>query len=289
MTRERSVPTWGNISCTKALSTADRETKERSFAEDGYVVLRDVVSPEGLKPLCSQIIDAYYAASRSGSLFAGGGLISGHLNCFPGEGARFVYETLQDHGIVDLVRAITPRQFESHSVRCNVNLPKSVAQHNHIDGTFLQRFTVVNIAAMDTDLVNGAIELIPGTHKKYYPFWRFALERLGRFAKRIPMNRGDVLIRASTLWHRGMPNESSAPRPMLAMTFGDIHEREDADPFKANGGQIAFYENWYRPTHLGRLRERTFVVAPFTYDAYRFVSSLLVNKNTYGSPRQSVY
>jgi hypothetical protein len=261
---------------------------ERSFAEDGYVVLRNVVAPEKLKPLCSQIIGAYYAASRSGSLFAGGGLISGHLNCFPGEGTRFVYEALRDHGIVDLVRAITPRRFVSHSVRCNVNLPKSVAQHNHIDGTFLGRFTVVNIAAMDTDLVNGAIELIPGTHEKYYPFWRFALERPRRFARRIPMNSGDVLIRASTLWHRGMPNRSSAPRPMLAMTFGDIHEEEDPDPFKANGGQIAFYENWYRPTRLGRLRERTFVVAPFSYDAYRFVSSLLGNKNTYGNPPPSV-
>lgn len=269
---------------TKALSVADHERSVRSFAEDGYVVLRNVFAPEKLEPLCTQIIDAFHAARRSGSLFAGGGLISGHLNCFPGEGTRFVYEALRDRGIVDLVRAITPRPFVSCSVRCNLNLPKSVAQHNHIDGVFLDRFTVVNIAVMDTDLVNGAIELIPGTHREYHPYWRFALERRWRFAKRIPMSCGDVLVRASTLWHRGMPNRSSAPRPMLAMTFGDVHERNDPDPFQANGGRIAFYENWYRPTRLGRLRERTFVVAPVTYDAYRFVSSLLGNKNTYGSP-----
>jgi Phytanoyl-CoA dioxygenase (PhyH) len=284
MTQVHAQTASGDVPVPKALSPADRETLERSYAEDGYVVLRNVVSPERLKPLCSQVIDAFYAAERSGSLLSGGGgLISGHLNCFPGEGTRFVYETLQDHGIIDLVRAITPRAFETPSVRCNVNLPKSVAQHRHMDGTFLARFTIVNVAAMDTDLVNGAIELLPRTHKKFYPYWRFALKPR-RLAKRIAMSSGDVLIRSSTLWHRGMPNRSAAPRPMLAMTFGDKNEKEYPDPFRQNDGQIAFYENWYRPTRLGRLRERTFVSAPITYSAYRFVDSIFFANKLYGTP-----
>jgi hypothetical protein len=106
----------------------------------------------------------------------------------------------------------------------------------------------------------------------------------GRVAKRITMSSGDVLVRSSTLWHRGMPNRSAAPRPMLAMTFGDKMEKEYPDPFRQNEGKIAFYENWYRPTRLGRLRERTFVVAPITYDAYRFVSSILDRNKLYGTP-----
>ena len=51
-----------------------------------------------------------------------------------------------------------------------------------------------------------------------------------------------------------------------------------------NGGKIEFYENWYRPTRLGRLRERTFVAAPITYDAYRLVDSILAPKKLYGTP-----
>jgi Phytanoyl-CoA dioxygenase (PhyH) len=261
----------------------DLEDLKRAYAADGYVVLKNVVDREKLSALCRTIVDAFDDAKRSGALFAGGGSISGHLNCFPGEGSRFVYEALQSQGVIDLIRAITPRAFVSPSVRCNVNLPKSVAQHYHIDGAFIERFTVVNIAAMDTDLVNGAIEIIPKTHKKFYKYWRFALERPYRFAKRIPMSCGDVLIRTSSLWHRGMPNRSPRPRPMLALTFGDKHEKELPDPFAQNEGKVGFYENWYRPTRLGRLRERTFVMAPITYASYRFVSSLFGNKG-YGTP-----
>lgn len=277
----RAAP--GDVSVPTVLSPEDHAQLRRAYAADGYVVLKNVVDREKLTSLRRTIVDAFDEAKRAGGLFAGGGLISGHLNCFPGEGSRFVYGALRDHGVIDLIRAITPRPFVSHSVRCNVNLPRSVAQHYHIDGAFIERFTVVNIAVMDTDLGNGAIELIPETHKKFYKYWRFALERPYRFAKRIPMRCGDVLVRTSSLWHRGMPNHSANPRPMLALTFGDKHEKEVPDPFRQNEGKVAFYENWYKPTRLGRLRERTFVVAPITYASYRFVASLFGNKG-YGTP-----
>jgi len=75
------------------------------------------------------------------------------------------------------------------------------------------------------------------------------------------------------LWHRGMPNKSASPRPMLAFTFGE-KVAPKGDPFATNGGKISFDPNWFKPTTLGRLREKTFVTAPITYSAYRFVRSL---------------
>jgi hypothetical protein len=80
-----------------------------------------------------------------------------------------------------------------------------------------------------------------------------------------------------------MPNLSTAPRPMLAMTFGEKRRADDQDPFKLNEGKVLFYPNWYRPNLLGRLRERTFVAAPITYSAYRFARSLFGTKG-YGTP-----
>jgi hypothetical protein len=91
------------------------------------------------------------------------------------------------------------------------------------------------------------------------------------------MQQGDVLVRSSNLWHRGMPNKTSTPRPMLGITFGEncgILE----DPFALNDGKLLFEPNWFKPTRLGRLRERTFVSVPVTYAAYRFVRSLYGNK-----------
>lgn len=268
---------------TLPLSADDRIALGREFAENGYVILRNVVSKDELSELRAAIIDEFERAKKSGDLFSGGGAISGHLNCFPGERSRFAYEALARGGIPALIEDLYPGSRAALNVGCNLNLPKSVVQHYHSDSAFLEAYMVVNVAVVDTDLVNGAIDVIPGTHKTFYKYWRFAVERPQRLRVRLPLSQGDVLLRASTLWHRGMPNLASAPRPMIAMTFGDRRATHPADPFRANDGKIMFYPNWYSPNALGRLRERTFVAAPFTYSAYRFVRSLFGNKG-YATP-----
>jgi hypothetical protein len=71
---------------------------------------------------------------------------------------------------------------------------------------------------------------------------------------------------------------------MVAMTFtGGSGGVQPTDPFEFNDGNIKFYENWFRTDWRGRLRERTVVTAPFTYAAYRFVSSLFSGKG-YSAP-----
>ncbi|HLK39608.1 MAG TPA: phytanoyl-CoA dioxygenase family protein [Polyangiaceae bacterium] len=258
-------------------SPQEIEGYKRAFAEDGYLVLRNVVSKDGLSQLRTRILDEFERAR--GTLFqGGGGLMAGHLNSFPGEGARFIYETLIDRGIMDVVKAVFPKVVRGPNVGCNLNLPGSVVQHYHADSNyFTEDFVIVNVAVVDTDLVNGAIDVLPGTQKKFYPFWRFALERASRRTTRLPMQQGDILIRTSNLWHRGMPNRTNVPRPMVALTW-EAGGSQLEDPFKRDAGKITFHANWYRPNFVGRLRERTYIAAPFTYDAYRFVRSLAGNK-----------
>ena len=256
---------------------SDIEQLKRTFAEDGYVVFKNVVPKPPLAHLRIQLLDALELSQRSGKLFQGGGTISGHLNCVPGEGARFVYDAMKEHGVIDLLPQLAPDSFGPMRVACNMNLPGSVAQHYHMDGIFVEDFTIANVAVVDTDLVNGAIDVAPGTHQRFYRYCDFALGRVYRRATRLPLNQGDVLFRTSKLWHRGMPNMASVPRPMLGFTFGEKGVRE-GDAFRENGGQIGFDPNWFKPTRLGRLREQTFVTAPITYAAYRFVTSLFDNK-----------
>jgi ectoine hydroxylase-related dioxygenase (phytanoyl-CoA dioxygenase family) len=261
-----------------AYSQGELERFKQSFAEDGYVVFKNVVSRERLTELHKTVTAEFERAKRSGALFSGGGLVSGHLNFSAGEGARFAYEALKERGIIDLIRAISPQSDREPNVAGNFNLPNSVTQHYHMDRRFTNEFMIANVAVVDTDLVNGAIDVIPGTHRKFYKYWRFAIERPYRFHKRLPMLAGDVLVRVSNLWHRGMPNHSSQPRPMLAYTWedgGSVYE----DPFQIDGGKVMFRPNWFRPSRLGRLRERTFVSAPITYSAYRFVDSMFSNKS----------
>jgi hypothetical protein len=256
----------------------DLELARRTFAAEGYVVCKGVVPPELLAPLHEGILGEFDRAQRAGQLFSGGGLLAGHLNCFPGELSRRVYDTLVSRGVVELVQTlVAPAALRLPNVGCNLNLPGSVTQHYHMDRPYTQAFMIANVALVDTDIANGAIDVLPGTHKQFYPFWRFAAERVYRGTTRLPLRRGDVLVRTSSLWHRGMPNHTAVARPMLAFTWEDGGSTQP-DPFRGEGGRIAFRPNWYRPNLLGRLRERAYVAAPITYEAYRFVRSFFGKK-----------
>jgi hypothetical protein len=256
------------------LTGSEIEDLKQAFASDGYFVIRDVVSPERLTELHKALSQEFDAASKSGALFSGGGLVSGHLNSFPGAGARFVYDTLQERGIIDLIKQLHPKVLRMPNVGCNFNLPGSHTQHYHTDRPFTRDFMIANIAVVDTNIENGAIEVIPGTHKRFYKYTQFVLERVPRNSIRVPLNPGDVLVRTSNVWHRGTANQTSVPRPMLAMTWEDGGSNLE-DPFAAEGGKIRFLPNWFKPTRVGRLREQLFVKVPVTYSAFRFARSLV--------------
>jgi hypothetical protein len=259
---------------THGPTASDIEGFKQAYSRDGYFVIRNVVSPQRLGELHQALALEFDLASKSGALFSGGGLVSGHLNCFPGAGARFAYDTLQDGGIIDLIKQLHPNVLRMPNVGCNFNLPGSHTQHYHIDRPFTRDFMIANIAVVDTVVENGAIDVVPGTHKRFYKYTRFVLEGTSRNARRVPLNRGDVLIRSSNVWHRGMTNRTFIPRPMLAMTWEDGGSNHP-DPFCVDGGKIRFLPNWFKPTPIGRLRERLFVKVPITYSALRFARSLL--------------
>lgn len=259
------------------MSPQDLRKAQDALAQQGYVVIPEVVSGDRLAALAASLAGEFDRARASGELVKGGGSRAGHLNCFPGEQSRFVWDELVSHGIVDLARAWDPDKAERARVTMNYNLPGSVVQHCHMDGVFTDAFLICNVAVVDTDLENGAIDMLPGTNRDFYPFYRYALERKYKLSTRLPMRQGDVLLRLSTTWHRGMPNRTMAARPLLSVTFGEQGAPE-GDPFLVNEGRPLFYANWFSTSRMGQLRERTFVAAPWTYSAVRFVRSLHGNR-----------
>jgi Phytanoyl-CoA dioxygenase (PhyH) len=253
------------------------EQHRQSFAENGFTIIRDVVPRDALSQLQARIVEEFERVKKDGRLFAGGGTMTGHLNCFPGAQSRFAYEALEKRGIIDFIRTIAPQSVRPPNVGCNLNLPGSIKQHYHVDRPFTFEFIIANVAAVDTEIANGAIDVLPGTHRQFYPYWKFALGRTWRRTTRLPLKQGDVLVRSSNLWHRGMPNLTTKPRLMLAFTWEDGGSVLE-DPWTHERGAVAFYPNWFRTSWLGRLRERTFITAPITYETYRFVRSLIGKK-----------
>ncbi len=77
----------------------------------------------------------------------------------------------------------------------------------------------VNIPLVDVTEENGAFQMAPGTH--VLP----RAEGLARLAsgaipmRSFPMKRGDALIRSPLALHRGSPNRTDAPRPMVVLGY----------------------------------------------------------------------
>lgn len=257
-----------------ALTDSRVAAVKQEFAANGYVVIHDAVPSAQLAALHDTLADEFAKASRAGALFAGGGHFSGHLNCFPGACSRFVYDSLVERGYLDLLKQLLPTVERMPNLGCNFNLPGSFTQHYHTDRPFTREFMIANVAIVDTNLENGATEVVPGTHQRFYKYTRFVLERQYRNGVRVPLKRGDLFIRSSNLWHRGTTNRTAVPRPMMAMTWED-GGNDDSDPFAADGGNVRFLPNWFRPTRVGRMRERLFVKVPLAYSALRFARSLV--------------
>ena len=158
-----------------------------TFERDGYVVLPGIVSKTKLADLTQKLRSEFARAKENGDLFSGGGTITGHLNCFPGAELRFVYEELEQKGIFDLIRKLSPAAVRMPNVGCNMNLPHSSSQNSHVDGYAATPFIIVNVAAVDTDVSNGATEIVPGTHTRDYKYWQYALS--GKPAIRLKAKR----------------------------------------------------------------------------------------------------
>jgi hypothetical protein len=250
----------------------DMQNLVSTFEREGYVVLPNVVSKSSLAALTTELRREYERSRANGELFSGGGTISGHLNCFPGAKSRFVFDELDRYGVFDLVRRLSPSATRMPNIGCNLNLPRSSPQNPHADGEAASPFIIVNVAPIDTDLGNGAMEVTPGTHLREYKYWQYAFS--GKSPIRMCMSAGDVIVRSSMLWHRGMSNVSSAPRPMLAFTW-ENGGSDLADPYTAHDGKITLLPNRYAQNFSGRLRERAFASLPALGKGYLFVRSVV--------------
>ena len=107
----------------KVLTSHDIAELRRGLDEDGYAVLRGVVSSDRVEEFNEMILEEYARAEK----FKGGGSFSGHLNCFPGESSRFFYEEIEEAGVVDAIHALRPSAPNDVRATLNFNLPGSVA------------------------------------------------------------------------------------------------------------------------------------------------------------------
>src|SRR3954465_3781409 len=89
---------------------------KQRFERDGYLLFENVVERGALAALTAEIIQQWQRDVASGLMFAGGGNVSGHLNCFPGMASRFVYGALKARGIFALAQELSSRELHEPHV-----------------------------------------------------------------------------------------------------------------------------------------------------------------------------
>jgi ectoine hydroxylase-related dioxygenase (phytanoyl-CoA dioxygenase family) len=209
-------------------SAAEHDAFAREFNRDGLVVLRAHFD--------RQLLEAW---RREFEPLLEAGIARDVAN--PNRGAQRFYVTLPFRGVFadpsiyedGDVLAIVERVAGPDPVMCQLAtdtpLRGSDYQRWHADTPLLFPETndndtpsyqiAVNFPLVDVTDENGPLETTDGTHRMDKAEVLAALERGEMASRRVPMALGDVMIRDVRAVHRGTPNGTDTPRPMVVIGY----------------------------------------------------------------------
>lgn len=210
----------------------DEDTLEH-FRTFGYAVLRDVVDPEHILILRERMLaDVQSILGRADIPF---NFNRGNIQQAPPPFAPYLFEDiLFNPAVIALTSAILGAPVRNTFYSGNTALPGDHTQPVHPDSAHPMAggewtptdAIVVNLMLVDVSPENGATELWPGTHRDTTYggdtdgiVVDSDLERWRRIHPPLQptLPAGTFLVRDMRLWHRGMPNRTTKPRPMVAM------------------------------------------------------------------------
>ena len=192
------------------------------MASDGYVVLRGLLPAGASRRYGEAILAEHVRLTEAGWSFTGGGHLEGHLNIIPGGAGIELVEAAQQAGLAELISRLAGEPMHLVRMAGNLAMPGSHSQNFHPDTNLAEQTWVANIALVPTSPANGAMALIPGTQLLGENYAKFRAARLDRKAEQPTMEPGDVLLRLSSVWHRGTRNPASSARPMGMLGYRPV-------------------------------------------------------------------
>ncbi len=213
----------------------------RELHDVGYVVLEQVID----RATVDRVRDAYIRlfeahiqkAEVRARLDAGNKFVGMHLPFTP----PFSEEVICANPLAVQVMEAAMGEIVCAMYHSNTTLQGNDVQPIHIDMPSLlfpgfpaalpPWLIVVNIPLIDFNLENGSTEVWPGTHLNTEV--DDLLERCATLpSARMNARAGDLVIRDLRLWHRGMPNQTTAVRTMLAIVYNPPWFRQPDPPIQ---------------------------------------------------------
>ena len=209
-----------------------------SIHEHGFVIIEDAVPKKPLAVLRERMDRDTEELLEYCESIGGNPRERGHLQQGPPVSSEYVFADVAMNSYVNQIC----NQLYDHRPRLtfyngNTNCPGSTTQRLHMDGRHATlepdpvaptSSVVVDIPAGPMNKENGSIQIWPGTHLVRPPEGGPSVpEELEASRRTIEQpiqpetSVGDVLIRDTRLWHRGVPNLSNRPRHMIALIVTD--------------------------------------------------------------------
>jgi ectoine hydroxylase-related dioxygenase (phytanoyl-CoA dioxygenase family) len=204
-----------------------------AFHTNGYLIIEDAINPEHISILRDVMLDdVAKILARPDAPF---NFNKGNIQQAPPPYDPYLFDDiLFNDKVIDIATAILGPKVKNSFYSGNTALPGDHRQPVHTDvphtvagGPYIPTsIIVVNIPVVDMNACNGAIQLWPTTHRDTtYGGDTDGIIKphdLARFQDSYPpfqpnVKAGTILMRDMRLWHAGMPNPSSKPRPMIAM------------------------------------------------------------------------
>jgi ectoine hydroxylase-related dioxygenase (phytanoyl-CoA dioxygenase family) len=202
---------------------------------EGFVVVEDVIDGEHVAALREKMLaDLPLILAREDAPF---NWHAGNVQHDPPPLPPYLFrDVLLNDQVIAVTKAILGAGLKNSYYSGNTAMPGGKEQPVHVDtGQLwpdLEHPTppyglVVNVPVVDMSRENGSTELWPGTHHDTTVFIqqgdiKIPMELVEKRRQVLPpiqpsVRAGSVLIRDIRLWHRGMPNHTDQPRPMIAM------------------------------------------------------------------------
>ncbi len=243
------------------------------FNAKGFIILRDFISDESFSSVCKDLKEEVLV--EFGKLKKTGGSLMGNLNVSPGVYAKTIFQKFNTQKFQEIIEQISRKKISNFDVISggNLNFQYKYNQHFHTDSKFKDSFLIVNVVTEDIYEDNGPLEILPGTQKENFPYWKIAFKK----SYKIIAKKGDLIIRTSNLWHRGTKNISKNPRLLLAYTFRDKINLDAKLDFEDR--KLSISNNIFKTNLKGILKENFYTRFSYIYIIYRFLRSIITKKH----------
>ena len=153
-----------------------------------------------------------------------------HFLPMPFDSPCFAPEFFFDTRVLGIVRAAMDDSVVADQWGCDVPLRGSTHQGFHVDyqrplfaeapELLLPNYIlIVSFGLIDIAPAYGPIEIAPGTHRMPRNEALRSVESAEIAAQSVPLELGDVLIRHPWALHRGTPNTTGTPRPIVTIRY----------------------------------------------------------------------